>query len=86
MDKIWLKNYPKAVAKHINLSEYASLAELFDAKVAKFAGKTAFVNFGVELSYAELDSKSRQLAAYLQQQLGLSKGDRIAIMLPNVLQ
>lgn len=85
MDKIWLPHYQKGVADEINPQEYASLVELFEDSCQKNAQKTAYVNLGSNLSYAELDQKSRQFACFLQQ-LGLKKGARVALMMPNILQ
>ncbi len=86
MEQIWLKNYPKQVAEHIELNQYESILDVFDESVRKFRNKNAFENFGGTLTYNELDVLSGQFASYLQNTLGLKRGDRIAIQLPNVLQ
>jgi long-chain acyl-CoA synthetase len=86
MDKIWLKNYPKQVPFKIDMNLYSSLVDLFDRCCEKYSGQPAFENMGFSLSYAELALKCRDFAAYLQKELHLKKGDRIAIMLPNLLQ
>ena len=86
MDKIWLKRYPPNVPADINPDEYASLVEVFERSCQKFGPRLAFTNMGYGMTYAELDQKSRAFAAYLQQDLGLAKGERVAIMLPNLLQ
>jgi long-chain acyl-CoA synthetase len=86
MEKIWLKNYPPHVPATINPDEYSSLVELFEKSCVKFADKPAINNLGVNLTYRELETKTRDFAAFLQKKLGLGKGDRIAIMLPNLLQ
>ncbi|NVK22975.1 MAG: long-chain-fatty-acid--CoA ligase FadD [Kangiellaceae bacterium] len=86
MEKIWLKNYPSQVKHTIDVSEYSSLVEIFEQSVSKFGDKPAVTNLGVTLTYAELDQKSKQFAAYIQNQLGLEHGDRLAIMMPNLLQ
>lgn len=85
MKKIWLKNYPPGVPAQINPDEYSSLLELLDASCARFAGLPAYTSMGRTITYAEYRSLARDLAAWLQN-IGLQKGDRIALMLPNVLQ
>ena len=86
MEQIWLKKYPKQVATHIDLNQYENILDVFDESVRKFRNKEAFSNFGYSISYNELDVLSGQFASYLQNTLGLKRGDRIAIQLPNVLQ
>ncbi|MDS4022758.1 MAG: AMP-binding protein [Candidatus Competibacter sp.] len=86
MEKVWLKRYPPNVPAEINPDEYASLVEMFERSCRKFSTKNAFANMGYGMTYAELDQKSRAFAAWLQQDLGLAKGERVAIMLPNLLQ
>lgn len=86
MEKIWLKNYPKGVPAEINPDIYPSLAHLFDTACQNFTDKPAFTNLGSVMTYAEIDEASRCFAAYLQHKLGCRKGDRLAIMLPNLLQ
>ncbi|KTD23085.1 long-chain fatty-acid-CoA ligase [Legionella lansingensis] len=85
MDKIWLEQYQKGVPQAIDPNEYTSLVELFEQSCLKYASKVAYVNLGNSITYEELDKKSRQFAIYLQQ-LGLKKGARVAIMMPNLLQ
>ncbi len=85
MDKLWLKHYQQGVPYEINTNEYASLAHLFDEACRKHKNSIAYANMGIELSYDKLNQLSMQLAAYLQQ-LGLKKGARVAIMMPNLLQ
>jgi long-chain acyl-CoA synthetase len=84
--QIWLNNYPKGVPKEINPDSYPSLIELMNESLTKFSGKPAFANMGVELTFSDLDRLSRNFASYLQNDLGLVKGDRIAIQMPNLLQ
>ncbi len=86
MEKVWLKCYPPNVPAEINPDEYASLVEVFEKSCSRFGPRLAFANMGYGMTYAELDQKSRAFAAYLQQDLGLAKGERVAIMLPNLLQ
>ncbi len=83
---IWLKHYPPGVPMEIKLELYKSIIDVFDSSCKKFNDKPAFYNNGVTLTYAQLDQYSRAFSAYLQQELKLKKGDRIAIMLPNILQ
>ena len=85
MDKLWLKHYQQGVPHEINLHEFSSLVDLFETSCRKYNEHIAYVNMGSELSYANLDKLSSQFAVYLQQ-LGLEKGSRIAIMMPNLLQ
>ena len=81
----WFKHYPPSVPHEINADAYTSLVELLDESCHKFAGRPAYICMGQQLTFAELDTLTRQFAAYLQS-LGLQKGDRIAIQMPNVLQ
>jgi len=85
MDKIWLKNYPPGVPAEIDPSRYASLKELFEESVARFADRPAYACMGKSVSFAQIDQASRVFGAWLQAQ-GLEKGDRVALMMPNVLQ
>jgi long-chain acyl-CoA synthetase len=82
----WHASYPAGVPATIDPDRYASLAELCLASCARNGDKVAFSNQGVELSFADLEHGSRSLAAYLSTELGLSRGDRVAVMLPNLLQ
>ena len=82
----WYKNYPEGVATEIELYEYDSLVELFGICCKKFPDRVAFENMGVCLTYREVDALTENFAAYLQQDLGLKKGERIAIQMPNLLQ
>lgn len=86
MEKIWLQSYEQGVPTEIDLNEFQSLGELFEKSVATYSERTAFVCMGAEITYGELDTLSRDFAAYLQTVLKLPKGERIAIMMPNVLQ
>jgi long-chain acyl-CoA synthetase len=86
VDKIWLKSYPQDIPAEIDTSEYDSLKGLLERSFEKFKDLPAFTNMGHSISYGELDQMSRYFGAYLQKVAGLEKGDRVAIMLPNVLQ
>ncbi|HEY1130546.1 MAG TPA: long-chain-fatty-acid--CoA ligase [Roseateles sp.] len=85
MEPIWLKHYPAAVPRDINLSLYPSLVDLLDTSFKKNATKPAYLMMGKSVSFAQVDDASRAFAAYLQG-LGLEKGDRVAIMMPNLFQ
>ncbi|MBS0346523.1 MAG: AMP-binding protein [Proteobacteria bacterium] len=86
MDKIWLKNYPPGVPAEIDTNELSSLVDLFDRSVGAFGAQVAYMCMGRSMSYAELDRYSRDFAAYLQCEVGLIKGARVALMMPNCLQ
>ena len=86
MDKIWLKHYPAGIPHEVNIHEYSSLRDIFERSCARFRDLPAFSNMGASLSYGHLDRATRDFGAYLQKVLGLKKGDRVAIMLPNLLQ
>ncbi len=86
MDKIWLKNYPPGVPEEIDIHAYRSVAEIFEKAVASYGEKPAFTNLGTTLTYHEMDRYTGQLASYLQNLPNMHKGDRVAIMMPNILQ
>ena len=85
MDKPWLNRYPEGVPAEIDLSAYSSILDLLHQSLELYADRPAYMNFGKEISFGELDRLSRDFAAYLQD-LGLQKGDRIALMMPNIMQ
>jgi len=86
MDKIWLKEYPQGIPAEVDIHEYSSLRDIFEKSCRAFGHLPAYSNMSVSMSYRALDELSRDFAAYLQHDLGLVKGDRVAIMLPNLLQ
>ena len=86
MEKIWLKSYPKGVPAEIDVNRYRSLKELFEESFQQHAGSPAYTNMDVTLTYSDLDRLSRCFAAWLQHVAGLRKGDRVALMMPNILQ
>jgi len=86
MEKVWLKSYPKGVPEFAELGQYNSLAHMFDECAERHSHLPAFANMGASISFSELNIESYNFAAYLQTELGLVKGDRVAIMLPNLLQ
>ena len=85
MEKTWLKQYPAGVPANIDVEQYGSLVSLLDESFKKYAGRMAYKFMGKAISFAQVDEASRALAAYLQAQ-GLEKGDRVALMMPNVPQ
>ncbi|WFL65849.1 long-chain-fatty-acid--CoA ligase FadD [Pantoea sp. X85] len=86
MNKVWLKRYPADVPAEINADRYASLVDLFEHATEQYADQVAFINMGQPMTYRQLEKQSRAFAAWLQQGLGLKQGDRVALMMPNLLQ
>ncbi len=82
----WYENYPEGVPHEINPDQYDSLIELLEESFQEFKSNEAYENMGKRFTYEELDDLTKQFAAYLQNDLGLKKGDRIAIQMPNILQ
>jgi long-chain acyl-CoA synthetase len=85
VDRVWLQNYPPGVPSDIDPDQYASLREMFDEACAAYGNRIAYRSLGASLSYAQLDTLSRAFAAWLQKS-GLAHGDRVAVMMPNILQ
>ncbi|MBP7272220.1 MAG: AMP-binding protein [Saprospiraceae bacterium] len=81
----WLKNYPSGIPANINPNEYALLTDMIDEMLKKYANRIGFECMGKNLTFGEVDAQSRHFAAYLQSR-GLQKGDRIVLMMPNLLQ
>jgi long-chain acyl-CoA synthetase len=86
MDKIWLKSYPAGMPAEINPEEYPSLGALLADACTQYADRPAFSNLGKTISYGKLRAMSLAFGAWLQKEAGLVKGDRIALMMPNILQ
>ncbi|MGR2867383.1 long-chain-fatty-acid--CoA ligase FadD [Vibrio vulnificus] len=86
MEKPWLSRYPSDVPETINPDQYESLVEMFEQSVQKYADQPAFMNMGSVMTFRKLEERSRAFAAYLQNDLKLKKGDRVALMMPNLLQ
>lgn len=86
MDKPWLSSYPESVPAEIDSSAYASVVDIFTESTARFANRPAFHNLGTTISYQQLDDATQAFASWCQHEAGLVKGDRIAIMMPNLLQ
>lgn len=85
-ERPWLANYPDGIPAEIDADEYPSIPALLQEAIDKYRDQPAFSNMGVSITYGELDTLSRQFAAYLLGELKFRKGDRIAIMMPNCLQ
>lgn len=86
MEKVWLKNYQPGVAHEIDINQFQSIVEVFDRSVHKFRDRPAMANMDKILSYGQLQTLTEQFASYLQNTLQLKKGDRVAVMMPNLLQ
>lgn len=84
-DRIWLSSYPQGVPADIDTSRYASVVDMMEESFQKFADRAAYSFMGKELSYRQVDELSRTFGTYLQS-LGMAKGDRVAVMMPNVMQ
>lgn len=86
MEKIWFDNYPPNAEKTIDVTKYESLVEMFEAAVKRHPDMPAYINMGQVLTFRKLEERSRAFAAYLQNELRLEKGERVALMMPNLLQ
>ena len=86
MEKIWLQSYPDGIPAEVPEPEFRSLRDLIEHSFRSNADRPAFTNMGTTLSYREIDEASLQFACYLQQELGLTRGERVALMMPNILQ
>src|ERR1700676_1483794 len=86
MERIWLRHYEPGVPFDIDTRKYDSLVDLLQQSIAAHRNRPAFHHLGRQLTYGQVDELSARFAAYLQFELGLAKGDRLAIMMPNVLQ
>lgn len=88
MDKIWIKNYQAGVPATIEdqMEKYGSIPDILEESFKNYSNKKAFHCMGKDLTYGEVEQQSRKFASYLENNLGLKKGDRVALMLPNILQ
>jgi long-chain acyl-CoA synthetase len=86
MSKPWLQSYPEGVPAEISIDEYSSVADIFDQSVCKFEDLPAYSNFGKTITYKEVKQFTSQLGGYLKNELGLAKGTKVAVMMPNLLQ
>jgi long-chain acyl-CoA synthetase len=85
-DRFWLKDYPADVPTEIDPDSVSSLKQMFEDACRDYASRPAFSNMGRTLTYAEIDRASRCFGAWLQKEAGLKRGDRVALMMPNILQ
>jgi long-chain acyl-CoA synthetase len=85
MEKIWLQSYPKGVPAEIDIDHIPSLVALFEKACQTYADKVAYISMGREITYRQLDVEAREFAGWLQSK-GMKKGDRVALMMPNILQ
>jgi len=86
LEKVWLKSYPPGMPDEVPDPPYRSVRDLFEQSFEKYPDNAAYTNMGKTLTYGDLDRLSMQFACYLQNTLGLTRGERVAIMLPNILQ
>jgi len=86
VDKVWLKSYPEGMPEEVPTPPWRSVKDLFEHSFAAYPNNAAYTNMGKTLTYADLNELSMRFACFLQQELGLTRGERVAIMLPNVLQ
>ncbi|HEY4371725.1 MAG TPA: AMP-binding protein [Burkholderiales bacterium] len=85
-DKVWLKSYPPGIPAEIDYHQFTSVKHLFESCCEQYGAKTAYSNLDYRMSYTELAQRARQFAAYLQSLPGVTRGDRVAVMMPNLLQ
>jgi long-chain acyl-CoA synthetase len=86
MPRPWIAQYPAGVPPEIDPGQFSSLKHLLEVSCARFAGQPAFSSMGATLTFGQLDAASRAFAAWLQRVAGLQRGDRVALMVPNLLQ
>ena len=86
MEKVWLQSYPEGVPAEVPTPPWRSVRDLFEQSFASHPDNAAYTNMGKTLTYADLNQLSMQFACFLQKKLRLTRGERVAIMLPNVLQ
>jgi long-chain acyl-CoA synthetase len=86
VEKIWLKSYPHGVPEQVPTPEFRSIRELIEHSFQEYPENPAYTNMGTTITYRDLDELSMQFACYLQKNLGMTRGERVAIMLPNIIQ
>ncbi|MCG6889613.1 MAG: AMP-binding protein [Gammaproteobacteria bacterium] len=86
IEKVWLKSYPPGIPEEVDLDAYTSVTDVFEQAIRRFGNSPCFANMGTTLTYDEMDRYTDQLASYLQNLPGMTRGDRVAVMMPNVLQ
>ena len=79
MEKVWLKSYPEGVPEEVPSPPWRSVRDLFEHSFASFPDSPAYTNMGTTLSYSDLNHQSMQFACFLQKELGLTRGERVAI-------
>ena len=86
MERIWLKSYPPSVPRDVDVDAYRSIIDIFEQSVARYADGAAYEQMGAALGFVDVERESRAFAAFLRNGLGLRKGARVALMMPNILQ
>jgi long-chain acyl-CoA synthetase len=86
MQKTWLNHYPKGIPAEIQLQQYSSIVQVFEEACQKYSTRTAFTNMDVHMTFQDIQQKVESFASFLQHELKLKKGDRIALQMPNILQ
>ena len=86
MEKPWFCNYPEGVLQQLDTSQYDSILDMLDKAVREHPDRPAYINMGQVLTFRKLEERSRAFAAYLQNEFKLQRGDRVALMMPNLLQ
>ena len=86
MDKPWLEQYDKDVSHQIDPDKYNSLVDIYNESIKRFYSNKAYTSFGVSITFEQLHEKTTHLASYFQNVLGIKKGDRAAVMMPNLIQ
>jgi len=86
MERIWLNSYPSQVNPDIDLQRYRSVLDIYQESIEKYHDRPAYNNFNHSVTFAEIDQQVKQFSCYLQHDLMLKKGDRLAIMMPNLIQ
>jgi long-chain acyl-CoA synthetase len=85
-EKVWLMSYPPGVPAEINEKQYGSIKHLFETVCQKYSDKPAYANLDYKITYGDLEKRTRDFGAYLQSLPGMQRGDRVAVMMPNLLQ
>ena len=86
MEKVWFQNYPEGSPTTLDTSKYDSILDILDKAIREHPDRPAYINMGQVLTFRKLEERSRAFAAYLQNELKLKRGDRVALMMPNLLQ
>jgi long-chain acyl-CoA synthetase len=86
MEKPWLKSYPPGMPPEVDIHEFSSIKDILERSCERFRDRPAYSNLGATLTYGDLDRLTQQFGAFLQALPGMKKGERVAIMMPNLLQ